>query len=283
MNYGISGAFGEVLTAPHFSDSYKGTLDVITSCGYHNVNELYRIFRQDGTVNYLILVTVSGTGKATVGEREYTLKPGKVLIIPPFLPSGYACEAGEKWEFYWMHLEGTNAGRIISRLTSRDYLVHCLSERTVEIMSGIVNRPQSVRDGISAARYVSDVLLSMLEDAESDGGRSHGNDVISAIAEYIDKNYTCRISLGEICASHFISEEYAIRAFKARIGKTPYDYMRTLRMRKAAELLAYTKLPVSEIAESVGYATAAGFGIQFSKEYGLSPIKYRKTNGVYQN
>ena len=48
-------------------------------------------------------------------------------------------------------------------------------------------------------------------------------------------------------------------------------------MKKAAELLTSTRLSVAEIAELVGYMNQSKFASVFKKQFGLSPLEYRRS------
>ena len=63
--------------------------------------------------------------------------------------------------------------------------------------------------------------------------------------------------------------------FKAEIGKTPAQYLKSIRMREAQTLLLTTFLSVKEIMNRVGIVDESHFGHEFRKTYGLAPSKYR--------
>ena len=66
------------------------------------------------------------------------------------------------------------------------------------------------------------------------------------------------------------------------LGITPTDFIRNVRMKRAATLLADTSMTISEIAARVGFATPRNFSAQFKKMFGLLPSEYRqeKSNKV---
>ena len=64
------------------------------------------------------------------------------------------------------------------------------------------------------------------------------------------------------------------RKVKQLTGMTPINYMRKLRMKKAALLLAQQKFTVSEVMYLVGYTSASHFAKCFSAEYGKTPKQY---------
>jgi DNA-binding response OmpR family regulator len=60
-------------------------------------------------------------------------------------------------------------------------------------------------------------------------------------------------------------------------GNTPLEFIRTLRLKRAASLLSKSQLNVSEVAYQVGFNDPKYFSIQFKKEFKVSPSKYMKS------
>lgn len=63
---------------------------------------------------------------------------------------------------------------------------------------------------------------------------------------------------------------------KQLTGMTPNEYIKKMRMEKAAELLLTTNLTAAEIAYKVGFEDQFYFSKSFKKYYGVSPTQYRK-------
>lgn len=63
---------------------------------------------------------------------------------------------------------------------------------------------------------------------------------------------------------------------KAIIGQTPNDYIKSLRMKKAAELLIDDTLTISQISYKIGIEDPYYFSKSFKNYYGISPTQYRK-------
>lgn len=63
---------------------------------------------------------------------------------------------------------------------------------------------------------------------------------------------------------------------KAIVGMSPSDFLRTLRMQRAEDLMVNSKLNFSQIAFSVGFSDPKYFTKCFKKETGMTPSEYRK-------
>jgi AraC-like DNA-binding protein len=65
--------------------------------------------------------------------------------------------------------------------------------------------------------------------------------------------------------------------FSAAYGTGPIDLLRTIRLRRAAELLARSDLPVKRIAHLVGYESRTYFSRAFKQEHRVSPDAFRRS------
>ncbi len=100
---------------------------------------------------------------------------------------------------------------------------------------------------------------------------------ITAILEYINKNLqNPGLSLSDISKTYYMSVTYLCMYFKEKTGTTIRAYIIECRMKKAAELLRYTNLKVSEIAEAVGFTDQSYFTKSFGKFFGVAPSHYKE-------
>jgi AraC-like DNA-binding protein len=70
--------------------------------------------------------------------------------------------------------------------------------------------------------------------------------------------------------------------FQKYIGISPRDYQQHCLLDSARHLLNSTELPVSAIADKLGFASHTQFTRFFKRMYGLSPTLYRQTSGMPQ-
>lgn len=103
-----------------------------------------------------------------------------------------------------------------------------------------------------------------------------GRQMVEKAILYIENNYQdSTLSLTQMCEYLSVSTSYFSSSFKAQTGTTLVDYVKTIRMDKAKDLLKTTSLCSYEIAERVGYSDAHYFSITFKKYAGCSPKEYR--------
>jgi AraC-like DNA-binding protein len=84
----------------------------------------------------------------------------------------------------------------------------------------------------------------------------------------------------ELASMFSISETSLKNYFRGVFGQNISIYLRELRMNTAAKLLETTMLPISEIAEQVGYLNQSKFATAFKKQFTLSPLEYRRSKAL---
>lgn len=100
--------------------------------------------------------------------------------------------------------------------------------------------------------------------------------VVERIMEYMENHYREKISLDQIAANMYLSPYYISRIFKSETGDTPINYLISLRMEHARDLMdAAPEIPIQSVAAAVGYEDAYHFSKQFKKYFGLSPLYYK--------
>src|SRR5690606_12072370 len=84
------------------------------------------------------------------------------------------------------------------------------------------------------------------------------------------------ISLDELAAEAQLSPFHFARMFKQSVGVPPRVYLTQLRIEKACELLTLTDLPITDVADKVGYSSSQVLARVFFKYQHISPSNYRR-------
>lgn len=99
--------------------------------------------------------------------------------------------------------------------------------------------------------------------------------IIHKAMSYIQQHYNEDLTREDVADAVFLSSAYFSRFFKQKTGLSFIDYLTTVRMQKAIELLG-TRMKVGEIANKVGYLSRNRFFINFRQYSGYTPTEYRK-------
>lgn len=115
------------------------------------------------------------------------------------------------------------------------------------------------------------------EDGLVDHKPAAGNDdiIIQKAMSYIQAHYAEDLTREDVADAVFLSSAYFSRFFKQKTGLNFIDYLTTVRMQKAAQLLG-THMKVGDIAKKVGYQSRNRFFINFRQYSGYNPTEYRR-------
>ena len=82
----------------------------------------------------------------------------------------------------------------------------------------------------------------------------------------------------QLAEKMFMSRSNFYRKVKSLFGISPNDYMKTYRLRKAAEMIRSGDFLIKEIYEQVGFKTSSYFSACFREEFGMTPKQYKDQN-----
>ncbi|MCR2031878.1 hybrid sensor histidine kinase/response regulator transcription factor [Alistipes timonensis] len=107
-----------------------------------------------------------------------------------------------------------------------------------------------------------------------------------------DENFMCKLdqyimqhleqaelSVKEMAEEMCMSSSNLFRKLKAITGKSPNEYLRIKRLKKAAELLQQNEYGVTEISLLVGFSSSTYFSSCFKKQFGITPTDFREGEG----
>lgn len=134
---------------------------------------------------------------------------------------------------------------------------------------------------LSIAKTILLLLSRQTVKPVSLAGTTHENVGVSSetlkIIYYINTHFHEHITLKSVCSEFYISKVSLCKQFKKVMRCTVMQYVSSLRINKAKELLIYSKNSVEEISRLCGFSSANYFGLAFKKETGMSPYNYKKT------
>lgn len=102
---------------------------------------------------------------------------------------------------------------------------------------------------------------------------------VKVMLEYIGEHYSDTITMKEIAGSASLSESECLRCFHNTIGTTPIQYLKSYRIKKAAELLSNTEEKIVDIGMACGFQDMSYFAKAFRGIYGCTPSEYRTGRG----
>jgi len=216
--------------------------------------------------NELTLV-LSGTLEYYRNEKPISLSEGDAI----YLPAGSLRARRES--------EG-NADFISFNFTCEDTLD--LPEKLSGCLNSSVSMLISLFDELSNHSYHDNkektehllaCLLLILKDKHK---TQNFNPLTLRIIKYLHENLSKRITLEDIGRLTFFSPVYCDTVFRKEVGRSIIDYHLQVRISEAKKLLMDLSLPLSVVAQQVGFDNYNYFSRVFRKRTGYSPTTYRQ-------
>lgn len=99
---------------------------------------------------------------------------------------------------------------------------------------------------------------------------------IKTMLQCIQEHYHEELTLAKIAQSAALSENECLRCFRSTIGATPIQYLRQVRIQRAAQLLLSTDQKIAEIGAACGFGEMSYFARVFRQMKGCTPGHFRK-------
>jgi AraC family transcriptional regulator len=99
---------------------------------------------------------------------------------------------------------------------------------------------------------------------------------VRRVNDYMLSSLDRAIGLDELAGLVDLSRFHFATSFKLATGMTPHEWLTSLRMNRARELLARTDMPIIAITLEVGYETPSAFSATFRKAAKMTPSAYRR-------
>lgn len=99
---------------------------------------------------------------------------------------------------------------------------------------------------------------------------------INTAVKYISNHYAEEISAEALAKTVHLSQSHFCHIFKDVFGMSAKEYLISIRIQKACELLRTSSMSVTDIAFNCGFTDANYFARAFRKLKGISPSEYKK-------
>jgi AraC family transcriptional regulator len=222
-----------------------------------------------------------GTALFRVGQRQLVLRPGECLLLPPDVentPWAQGVSLHQTWlapEFIAQACD--ELGRSPRRL--RDPVVLWPEAAVSSLGRAFFLRARegwvTAEPGQAATLdAIAFALAAPDEAARTERGRSPQ---LQAALELIAHSYAEPLDVADLARAAGMNRFTFMRAFRAALGVSPYQYLLGYRLERAAEALrGRTHASVLEVALACGFDDPGRFARMFRARFGLSPRSYRQ-------
>ena len=230
--------------------------------------------------HFLFHYILSGTGKLETSGQTFFLKPGQGFLLCPGQISTYYADRDDPWTYTWVEFDGMRARECMT-LAGLSETQPVFSPRSganliQQFMATLLdNHEKSPIRQIGLGMILLDEIVQSSKTKIESSNKRLRDFYIKEAMGFIDQNYQRDVSVEEIAAASGLNRSYFGKLFKETMGFSPQQYLIQYRMTKAAELLKGSRIPVGEVARSVGYENQLHFSRAFKNSYGISPSQYR--------
>lgn len=224
------------------------------------------------------------------GGTAYRLLPGNVLVTQP--DEWHRLSTNPKGlVMFWMFFRLEAGGRSLLHLppSEADALRLSLRDLPRRLFKGsdrlrlAFQRLFKLHDDLSPGAFrslamrgaVLDLLLALIETARAEPenpGDIRIARIIETMRQHPERDYPVDLLTREAA----LSESRLNTRFKQFTGLPPYTFLLTCRMLAAQKHLRESGMPVTEIAQSLGFSSSQHFAMQFKREFGVTPSAWRK-------
>lgn len=220
-----------------------------------------------------VLICCSGEAVALIKDRWVPLYPGMAYISPKNKRHAYFAKPGSHMEFSWVIYEDYGPESISDHLNKDGpYTIQVDPNLLSYPLLGLYNESIHQKDEVTMEawiRLVNTYVRRALAGKELDPRLRR---LWVSVEEDISGRWNCT-SMAKIAG---ISEEHLRRLCHQIYSQSPMQRLTSLRIKYAAELLAFSELSIEQIAEETGYSDAATLSRAFSKNQGTAPSRYRR-------
>lgn len=105
-----------------------------------------------------------------------------------------------------------------------------------------------------------------------------GDTLVDCILTFIEYNFDKQFTIDELCRIYNTNRTTLMADFKRVTGKTINEFVIDKRIDLCKQILAFTNVPIDEIALKYGFNSQSYFTRAFKNKTGMSPMQYRKAS-----
>lgn len=214
-------------------------------------------------------VCLGGEGRTLLDGRWYTHKPGSASFAPAHVLHAFHCVPGLRWQLAWVRFMPGSPRSVAGAMAP--VMVRFDGQVLKHAILGLASEMAHAADPGSCAVWVDVIERYISLTLEPLQREPRLVKVWKAVQADLTRDWT----LADLARLASTSEEHLRRLCQKNLGRSPGRQLATLRIARAAHLLATTPGKVEAIARSVGYVNAFAFSNTFKRLTGFRPSDYR--------
>ena len=225
------------------------------------------------------------SGQADTNDNAYLKKVDVNALNPAILQKFLSNGIQEETENFVKDYFYAIGQEPMESLVFRNYVILNVRFSVITFLKGLgcdtegmepENTEESGKNIESAIAYAEKMVSQAITIRDQNSGNKNRS-ILKTAVDFIESHYMEEeISLNTVANVANVSANHFSALFSQNMGQTFIEYLTSLRMNKAKELLRCTGMRSSEIAGEIGYKDAHYFSYLFKKTQGMTPSDYRK-------
>lgn len=215
-----------------------------------------------------IIIVLEGEFQCTLLGNTYHAKPGEIYVFHCNTP--FQRRVLKPIRCVYLQFEPFPYPLPPGRLETSDPL---RLQNTIPHLAKAVE----AEDRELTEHFIFDILLLRKSGEECP---SVADPIVASCIRIFRKQFCTRLSLNTLALQFSISKQGLIQKFRRNTGRTPMEYLGSIRLSHSKQLLRDTSLPISEIALRCGFENVYYFSNFFKRVTGVRPSEYRKLNDL---
>lgn len=236
---------------------------------------------------YHYVYVLNGTGMIKISDVQYIVQQDEFYLIPP--QTYHEIASYRDFEFKTIEIKFTNDNqKVINYLNNLPDKIEINDPKvrySLEIILKEASNTEIFYRYIINAKF-ADIILNLLrmynyqttnskKYQKSDEIYENTEDSgLQDVIKFINKNINAPLEIKELAKIAKLSEAYFCTVFKNKFGISPNQYVNKIKVTKAKELMLYSDLNITQIADLLGFTSLHYFSKFFKKKEGVSPLEY---------
>ena len=160
-----------------------------------------------------------------------------------------------------------------------------------ELAGAVLRFLQSIDNGadrrVLAPMYLKEMVYRVLQREQyarllEIAATEAANNPVSAVLEYMRDQLSDPLTVADMAERVSLSPSAFAHLFREITGRSPYQFLKEMRLDKARELLIDGQLAVARVSKEVGYGSVSHFIREFRARFGVTPRAYSDAQALYR-
>ena len=229
----------------------------------------------------------AGKGIMKANGQEWEVSAGDLFLFWPNMHIIYYDKTGFPWRYTWFNIEGPKAEEAIRATGLNPENPRLDVSGTRSFQDWLKKTASSFKTShytplfpATSAWECLGLLEGMMQEDPKQAPTSL--ELAEQVRQLLDVQPLQILSVGQLAKELKVDRSTIFRSFKKRFGVSAKEYLSSRQLAQSSQLLARSAMSVKEIAAACGFRNHCHFTRRFRREFGLSPLAWRKEKKAHE-